>query len=65
MANVIIIVSYPNTPLSTALILWPSGKGFGLMCRRFRPQSWPSHNNNDDNGFISIALFHVRHAQLR
>ena len=23
------------------------------------------HNNNNNNDFISIALFHVKHAQLR
>ena len=27
--------------------------------------SWCGNNNNNNNDFISIALFHVKHAQLR
>ena len=26
---------------------------------------WGKGNNNNDDDFISIALFHVKHAQLR
>ena len=36
-----------------------------LHCTESGEVSWPLCSNDNNNDFISIALFHVKHAQLR
>ena len=43
--------------------LWKSAPTFASQCATSFPVI-PVCNNSSNNNFISIALFHVRHAQL-